>query len=471
MFAGTIRTSFDGIGWNAIVESESVLTVSQLTDAVRQTLNGEFAKVWVSGEISGLSRPQSGHIYLTLKDDLAQLSGVVWRTLAQKLPFDPTDGIQVLCRGYIDVYPQRGSYQLIIQSMQPLGLGALQLAFRQLHDRLKREGLFADQAKKPLPKIPRRIVVITSPTGAAIQDFLHVATRRWPHLDVLIVPVKVQGPDAAGQIASAVKMCGDNFSFNPDVIVVTRGGGSIEDLWAFNEEQVIRAIFECPIPVVSAVGHEIDITLCDLVADLRALTPSEAGEKLVPNILETRQALADFRYRLANSTQRQLDRYRELLGAIARRQAVRQPLQFIQRLAQQLDSSETKLSQFAVRKFEFTRQNLGHFFNILRMAASQWIPNSRRHLEQLVAVSALGRPEKQIRDLRGALQLSGRNLATSMADRMKHRNQRLELLDGKLNAFDPTRVLQRGYSLTVDGDGKPIVSCHQVRPHDTIRTW
>lgn len=453
------------------METESVFSISQLTDSIRNVLNGEFTDIWVSGEISSLSKPQSGHLYLTLKDDLAQLSTVIWRSTAERLNFEPQDGMQVLCRGYIDVYPQRGSYQLIVQAIQPIGLGALQLAFRKLHDRLKQEGLFDDRHKQPLPEFPQRVVVITSPTGAAIQDFLHVVTRRWPHLDVLIVPVKVQGPGAADEIAAAIKMCGGKFNFDPDVIVVTRGGGSIEDLWAFNEENVVRAIHACPLPVVSAVGHEIDVSLSDLAADLRALTPSEAGEKLVPNVIETRDNLNACATRLDRSIQRSVRLFWEQLSSIANRPCIRQPLQITHRLAQQLDAYDIKLNQLSGRKLEVTRQRLGHCLDILRMSATNAIPNARLQLDQIARSNAFVQPLQQVEWRRSQVRHEEQAMYAALKSISRELHQRLEVMQGKLEAFNPRKVLQRGYSLTLDDKGRAIVSCQNVNPGDRIETW
>jgi len=222
--------------------------------------------------ISGITRPQSGHIYLTLKDKHAQINAVIWRSAAERIPFQPEDGQKVICGGYIDIYPQRGTYQLIIQQLQPIGIGAIELAFRQLHAKLQTEGLFDPARKRSLPRLPKRIAVITSPTGAAIRDFMQVLVRRWPNVELLVLPVQVQGTTAADQIAGAFDQI-SKMESKPDLVVLTRGGGSKEDLWSFSQEQVCRAVYNCEVPVVSGVGHEIDVSLCDLVADVRALTP------------------------------------------------------------------------------------------------------------------------------------------------------------------------------------------------------
>ncbi len=274
-------------GWgelegDAAVAEQRPWTVSQLTSQIKSTLEGRFPSVWVTGELSNVSRPQSGHVYLTMKDASAQIRAVIWRSVASKLPFDFSDGLEVVCRGEIDVYPPRGAYQLIIRRMEPLGEGALQLALRQLQKRLSAEGLFDPRHKRPLPRFPRRIAIVTSPSGAAIRDFLEVLRRRWRGVRVLVIPARVQGEGAAGDLVRGIGWA-HQLPEAPDVLVVARGGGSLEDLWCFNDEAVVRAIFAATIPVVSAVGHEIDVTLSDLVADRRALTPSEAAELVAPS--------------------------------------------------------------------------------------------------------------------------------------------------------------------------------------------
>ena len=258
-----------------------VLTVAELTAQIKDLLEGSFDSVWVAGEISNLSRPHSGHCYLTLKDDHAQIRCAMWRNSLMRVRFDLHDGLEVVCRGRLDVYAPRGSYQLIIESIEPKGIGALELALRQLREKLAREGLFDPGRKRPLPAFVRQIAVVTSPTGAAIHDFLQVLARRWRGADVLVVPTRVQGEGAAGEIAAAIAAA-NRLPLAIDCLVVTRGGGSLEDLWAFNEEAVVRAIHASRIPVISAIGHEIDVTLSDLVADVRALTPSEAAELVAP---------------------------------------------------------------------------------------------------------------------------------------------------------------------------------------------
>ena len=252
-----------------------ILTVSQLTRQIKDAVEGNFPIAWVLGEVTNCTRAGSGHVYLTLKDDSAQMRAVIWRNTAARLRFDVHDGLEVVAVGPVEVYEARGTYQLVVEQLLPQGIGALELAFRQLCEKLSAEGLFARERKRAVPRFPRRIALITSPTGAAVRDMLQVITRRWMAARIIIVPVAVQGEGAAAQIAAALRSV--HLLPDVDVVITGRGGGSLEDLWAFNEEIVARAIHACRIPVVSAVGHEIDVTVADLVADVRALTPSEAG--------------------------------------------------------------------------------------------------------------------------------------------------------------------------------------------------
>jgi len=317
------------------------LTVSELTCQVKDLIEGNLPHVVVQGEVSNLVRASSGHVYLTLKDDAAQLRAVMWRGNASRLRFDVHDGLQVIAAGAMEVYAARGSYQLVIQELLPVGVGPLELAFRQLHDKLAAEGLFDPARKRPLPPIPRRIALVTSPTGAAVRDMLQVLTRRWPACDVVIVPVPVQGADAAPKIAAALR----NVHRVPgvDVVITGRGGGSLEDLWAFNEEIVARAIYDCKLPVVSAVGHEIDVTIADLVADRRALTPSEAAELVVPSAVELRSALDRLAAGLNAALLRQSRQMRQAIASFATRRCFAKPLEMIHNRQQRLDEIDAKL--------------------------------------------------------------------------------------------------------------------------------
>ena len=256
-------------------------TVSELTGRIKATLERGFAEVALRAEVSNVARPRSGHIYLVLKDDAAQVRAVLWKTEAQRLVFDLVDGLAVTVWGKLAVYAPRGEYQVTIRKIEPEGIGALELAFRQTVARLAAEGLFDPERKRPLPRFPRRIVVVTSPSGAAVRDLLQVIGRRWRASDILIAPARVQGVGAAEEVAEAIALA--NRVAGADLVILARGGGSLEDLWAFNEEIVARAIVGSALPVVTAIGHEVDLTIADLAADRRALTPSEAGELCVPD--------------------------------------------------------------------------------------------------------------------------------------------------------------------------------------------
>lgn len=312
------------------------ITVSQLTARLQNVIEHSFRAVWVSGEISNLARPRSGHVYLTLKDSGAQIRSVIWASTAARLPFRLEEGQSVIAYGGVEVYPPHGSYQLIIRKVEPQGVGALQLAFEQLKQRLAAEGLFDPDRKRELPRFPRRLAVVTSPTGAAVRDFLQIAQRRWPLLNATIIPAQVQGAEAAASLVSAIRSA-HRLRPRPDVIVVTRGGGSLEDLWCFNEEPVVRAIAASELPIVSAVGHEIDFTLADFAADVRAATPSEAAELVVPEWAALRQSLQDLRRRLDKPLRQRLAYHREQLRHLAERPGFARPRQSLHDRSRRLD--------------------------------------------------------------------------------------------------------------------------------------
>ena len=312
------------------------LTVSELTARIKDLLESGFLSVWVAGEVSNFSRPQSGHCYFTLKDDAAQIRAVLWRGSVSRLKFDLADGMDVLCRGHLDVYAPRGSYQLVIDEIEPKGVGALELALRKLREKLAAEGLFDRERKRRLPPFPRQLAFVTSPTGAAVRDFLEVLRRRWRGVDVLIIPARVQGEGAAAEIVAGIRAA-NRLKPAPDVLVVGRGGGSLEDLWAFNEEPVIRAIAASRIPTVSAVGHEIDVTLADLAADVRALTPSEAAERVVPAAEELTARLRAYRERLRIASLRRLTLARSRLEGLASQRPFRRPFDIVHDRSRRLD--------------------------------------------------------------------------------------------------------------------------------------
>jgi exodeoxyribonuclease VII large subunit len=333
-----------------------VLTVSQLTRQIKDAVEGNFPLVWVVGEVTNCTRAGSGHVYLTLKDDTAQIRGVIWRNTAARLKFEIHDGLEVVAAGPVEIYEARGTYQLIIEQLMPQGIGALELAFRQLCEKLKAEGLFAAERKRPLPRFPRRIALVTSPTGAAVRDMLQVITRRWRAVDIIIVPVAVQGEGAAAQIAKALRSV--HQIPGVDIVISGRGGGSLEDLWAFNEEIVARAIFDCRIPVVSAVGHEIDVTIADLVADVRALTPSEAAELVVPHFDEVRAELLALQAHLVQALRGQAATARAQLEALSSRRVLTRPAERLHELARRVDELEGRLRRAVSARFQFARQQL-----------------------------------------------------------------------------------------------------------------
>ena len=279
----------------ALPVGTKVLSVSEITSGIKTSLEEKYPSVWVAGEVSNISRPNSGHIYLTLKDATSQLGSVIYRGVSLRLKFEPRDGMEVLARGRISVYAPRGNYQLIIEELQPKGIGALELALRQLKEKLLVKGYFEPNRKKSLPRFPRSVALVTSPTGAAVRDMLEIFTKRWPMANLTVCPVRVQGEGSAQEIAAMIRMLNrlqQEGRIQLDAIICGRGGGSLEDLWAFNEEIVADAIFASQIPILSAVGHEIDVTIADLVADYRALTPSQAVTALTP---DREELLAGFR--------------------------------------------------------------------------------------------------------------------------------------------------------------------------------
>jgi len=342
--------------WDGMQEDREVFSVSEATRQIKELVEANFPSIWVEGEISGCTRAQSGHVYLTLKDEGAQIRGVIWRRSAERLKFDIKDGMQVIVAGAVEVYQPRGTYQLIIREMMPQGMGALELAFRQLQAKLAAEGLFEPERKQSIPNYPLHIAVVTSPTSAAVNDMLQVMTRRWPVGQVTVVPVLVQGEGAAEDIAAGLKKVEQ--LPDVDVVIVGRGGGSLEDLWAFNEEVVARAIAACPIPVVSAVGHEIDVTIADLVADQRALTPSEAGELVVPDYHELTNGIQQLEQKLRSELKEQARRARMQLEAIVTRPVFARPLSQIHDRMTELDELATQLRRGIERQLTKGQEQL-----------------------------------------------------------------------------------------------------------------
>ena len=351
-----------------------VYTVSALTAEVKAVLEDSFPAIWVEGEISNFKHHTSGHMYFTLKDAQAQIRGVMFRGHTRLLRFQPTDGLAVLVCGAVTVYERRGDYQITAEFMEPKGVGALQLAFEQLKARLEAEGLFRDSRKRPLPLLPRKIGIVTSPTGAVIRDMLTIIGRRFPGLEVLIHPVAVQGAGAAGEIAAALRRLGSREDL--DVLIVARGGGSLEDLWAFNEEIVARALAASPIPVISAVGHETDVTIADFVADLRAPTPSAAAELVVAQRDELRQRVDELTARGLSALQRVMTVRRSRVEMLGRHLLLLSP---VARLARQAD------------RLQDLRRRLGAWWVLFRTVRSERLARAAATLESLSPLGILGR--------------------------------------------------------------------------------
>ncbi len=328
--------------------ADKIFTVSELNRQIRELLETGFSSLWIEGEISNFKHHSSGHMYFSLKDERSQMGAVFFSRYHARLKFQLKDGLKVLIRGRVSVYEPRGQYQIYVEEVLPKGIGDLQLAFNQMRERLEREGLFDPAHKKPIPKFPKRVGVVTSPTGAAIQDILNVVKRRFYGTHLILVPVLVQGEGAAKQIARAIEMLNDFGQV--DVMIVGRGGGSLEDLWAFNEEVVARAVFASRIPVISAVGHEIDWTICDLVSDLRAPTPSAAAELVVQNREEIERTIEDAIERLKRNLQNRIAFSREDWTRLISSYAFRQPRSLVQNAAQRLDE--------LLRPFQSDAQNL-----------------------------------------------------------------------------------------------------------------
>ena len=304
------------------------MSVSEVTARVKQVLESGFADVWVAGEVSNLVRASSGHLYLSLKDDGAILKAVVWRGTVPTLAIEPADGLEVICHGRLEVYPPRGTYQLTIDRLHAVGTGTLEARLRKLHAELEREGLFLPERKRPLPAFPRRVAVVTSPSGAAIADFLEAFRNRWRGCELLVVPARVQGAGAAEELAAALGLVA-RIVPAVDVVALIRGGGSLEDLWSFNEEILVRAVAATPMPVVSGVGHEIDVSLCDLAADVRALTPTDAAMRIAPDRAQVVAALGSFAARLHSGLARRAEMARERLGQFARSRILADPTRLV----------------------------------------------------------------------------------------------------------------------------------------------
>jgi len=326
---------------------DTAQSVSELTARVKEQLETGFSDVWVTGEVTNLTAASSGHLYLGLKDEQALLRAVVWRGVRPTLAIEPTAGLEVICHGRIEVYPPRGSYQLTIDRCHALGTGTLEARLQQLHARLEAEGLFAADRKRPLPRFPRRIGLITSPAGAAVADFLETLAGRWPLAEVFLVPSRVQGAAAAAELAASLAVAG-RLSPPLDVIALVRGGGSLEDLWAFNEEPLVRAVAASPVPVIAGIGHEIDVSLVDLVADCRGLTPTDAAVRIAADRRQLLDGLAAAGLALGRNLQRQLAAVRQRLGQLTTSRSLAEPRLPVDRQRRQLAVEARRLRQFGL---------------------------------------------------------------------------------------------------------------------------
>lgn len=429
----------------------SVLSVTQLTKKIRRLLEQQLGQVWVEGELSNVRRQANGHAYFTLKDAGAQLSCVLFRGQVQPGMPVPEDGLQVQLGGEISVYEPRGQYQLIVQEMQVAGVGVLQAKFEALKRRLAAEGVFDAGRKRRLPVFPTCLALVTSPTGAALRDMLNILARRAPWVRVMIFPVRVQGEGAATEIAAAVRRLGTAESLGlprPDVIIVGRGGGSMEDLWCFNEEIVARALAESPVPTVSAVGHEIDFTIADFAADLRALTPSAAAELVVPDGAELRRQLQAQRRALTSHVQQGLRHARTIVEFHRRGPLTREPRRLLAQGAQQVDALADELRRTAEAGLRGQRDRLvalGH-----RLAAQR-------------PAHVLAQRGQGLAHLRTRLEAArARQLAAAQ--------ERFQRVAEVMRSLGPQAVLSRGYTMTLAPNGQPLTRATQVRPGDRLTT-
>lgn len=456
--------------------SPKPLTVTQLTSRVRATLENQLGEVWVEGELSNWKQhATSGHCYFSLKDENTQISAVMWRRAAMRIPFEPRNGMLVEVRGMMTFYEPQGRAQIVVEDMHEAGVGLLWKKFLELRDRLEREGLFAPERKRPLPELPSRVGVVTSPSGAAIRDILNVLTRRFAGLQVVLWPAKVQGDGAAQDIAHGIQRMGELDLC--DVLIVGRGGGSMEDLWAFNEEVVARAIAACPVPVISAVGHEVDFTIADFVADMRAPTPSAAaemvvGEKaaLIEGLLSGRERLGRAMLRLVEQRRAQVERLAGSYALTEPRARLFQAMQRRDELVERLDRA-MRVRALAVTqtrtRVEDLRSRLGRSLERSR----EGILAERRHVAQFearLAAAVRGQLPRIEASRREAAGLEGR-LVRVTTERIESSRRAVESLRSQLKALDPNGVLRRGYAIVRRSrDGRIVRDPKHVRLNDQI---
>lgn len=402
-------------------DSPQIISVYELNKQIRSLLEGKFPLLWVRGEISNFKAHTSGHFYFSLKDSKAQISGVMFRGFNQQLKFRPEDGMEVIVRCRVTVYEPRGNYQLFCEMMEPVGAGALQKAFEQLKAKLQAEGLFDQARKRPLPALPRHIAIVTSPTGAAIRDMLNVLGRRFKGARITVVPTKVQGEQAAPEICAAIALA--NRLPDVDVMIVGRGGGSIEDMWCFNDERVARAISACRVPVISAVGHEIDFTIADFVADLRAPTPSAAAELVVKNAADLQQKIETIRRSLRLAVQRRLQSLQQQALAFAKRLVVVDPQRRIQDCMQRCDELSQRMETVQLRRLQERRMRIA----LLR--------------------EKLGHPEQRVRGEIQKISVLAQRLSLGWKTLHARKTTELEKHMALLDSLSPLRVVERGYSM------------------------
>lgn len=419
---------------------ENVISVTELNRQARLLLEGSFPVLWVSGEISGFRRYDSGHCYFTLKDATAQVRCVMFRNRAAVLDFAPREGTRVEARAVVSLYEARGDFQLTIEALRPAGLGALFEAFEALKRRLESEGLFSSARKREIPAFPRAIGIVTSPAAAALRDVLSTLKRRMPGLPVILYPTAVQGADAARQIADAIRLAGERAE--TDTLIICRGGGSIEDLWSFNEEIVARAIAQCPVPVISGVGHETDFTIADFAADLRAPTPTAAAELACPNRSEWLARLAHLHHRLHTTLERQLQQRMQRLDSLSRQ--LRHPGERLQQQRERLASLQARLQVALPRQLEYRRLRLGQL--------------SIRLLHRKPAPATL---QEKLSVRESSLRKAGQRL-------LEQRRQQLANLAARLQSCSPHAPLQRGYALVSHADGTLLRDAGAARHGEEI---